>query len=247
MGPSHRAKRQYDGGQSTITNYFSPATNTPQVDPIPTFPIQPIQVQRDLLNVGMRVRKSVVEGYKTNKDQYNELSIFHDANSPTPSEADIPNQITNITATRQVFGSNIRELAPFCGLNKIGGFSQQFTSPIENFPSMTSSQESNISLESVGAGKRRFEDDDEKDEDDGDTASFLQGDFGRWQFEEQISPKSKPMGLAMRTMAVPKTRRKKPLDEWEQENMTETIKDFEEADFLDYKLLKGGDIDMNDA
>jgi len=245
MGPSHRAKRQYDGSQSTITSYFSPATNTPYVNLTPTFPTQPIQVQRDLLNVGMRVRKSVMEGYKTKKDPYNELSIFHDANSPTPSEADTPNQITNTSATRQVFGLNIRELAPFCGLNKVGGFSQQFTSPIESFPSMTSSQESNVSLESVGAGKRRFEDDE--DEEDSDTATFLPGDFERWQFEEQISPKSKPVGLAMRTMAVPKTRRKKLVDQWEQENMTENMKDFEEADFLDYKLMKGGDIDMNDA
>lgn len=234
MTPStHRAKRQNNGGQSTIDSFFSRASNTQQEDVFtPSFPVQAGQVQSDLFTVGMRVRKAIAEGYKTGT--YSALNIFHDTTTPTPTEAKVPTQVAIASGNRPIFGPNIRELAPFCGLNKVGGLAQQITASNDDYL-FTSSQESNVSIESLGAGKRRFD-----DEEEAETATFVPGDFERWQREEQVSPKSKPVGLGIRmsgrAMAVPKSRRK-GLDGkdglmhgWEQENMM----DFGEADFLDY-------------
>lgn len=247
MAPSdHRTKRQNNGNQSTITSFFSRASATQQEDPTTTaFPVQSGQIQSDLFTVGMRVRKAVAEGYKTGS--YSALSIFHDTTAPTPTEPEVPTQVVDASGSRPVFRPNVRELAPFCGLNKVGGLAQQITESSGNYI-FPSSQESNISVESLGAGKRRFDDDDEEEE---EVASFLQGPE-QWQREEEISPKSKPMGLGVRmggrAMAVPKSRIKRmdgkdgSTNDWEQENMM----DFGEADFLDYGHF-GKEVEMDNV
>lgn len=182
------------------------------------------------------MRKAVPEGYKTGT--YSAPSIFLDTRAPISPEADIPNRYTNFSGTRPVSGSYIRELAPFCGINKVGGFAQQFPASHENY--LVNSQESNastISLDSVAAGKRRFDDEDEEDE----TASFLQGDL---ESRQRGEPKSRPTGLGIhgRAMAIPKTRRKR-MEGWDQGNAM----DFEEADFLDYGHLNEPEVEMNDV
>ncbi|KAF2492403.1 hypothetical protein BU16DRAFT_529735 [Lophium mytilinum] len=114
---SHRSKRAY---QPSITAFFARPdlsdSSIPHITTTPT-PALPSSVQASLLNVGMRVRKSVPEGYKNkqrelnNGDAYSVKPVQH-----TPTEAH----------------SHPRELLPFCGLHKIGGFAEQ---PLIHTPS----------------------------------------------------------------------------------------------------------------
>lgn len=73
----------------------------------------------------MRVRKSVPEGYKTHKTMPAE-------GFPFPSTA--PAVAAPVRPTYST--SNSRELAPFCGLHKVGGFSAQesFAAPPSSAP-----------------------------------------------------------------------------------------------------------------
>lgn len=65
----------------------------------------------------MRVRKSVPEGYKTHK-------TLGEAGFPFPSTAPISS-----APPRPAYSSeSSRELAPFCGLHKVGGWAQQQSS-----------------------------------------------------------------------------------------------------------------------
>lgn len=63
----------------------------------------------------MRVRKSVPEGYKTHKTMPTEAFVFP---SSAPAVAEPTLRPSYNTASS-------RELAPFCGLHKVGGFSAQ--------------------------------------------------------------------------------------------------------------------------
>jgi hypothetical protein len=99
----------------------------------------PHSVQADLLSVGMRVRKSVPEGYKTSKTVtlptiQTTLAKSHYVNTHTiavhagagdahaysvkPPRDPVPDTF-----------QHQRELLPFCGLHKIGGFAEQ---PVTN-------------------------------------------------------------------------------------------------------------------
>ncbi|ORY13833.1 ribonucleotide reductase inhibitor-domain-containing protein [Clohesyomyces aquaticus] len=100
-------------------------------------PAVPATVQANLLSVGMRVRKSVPEGYKTHKTPAMLPSIQTTIASRTTP-------IANASATSGPAGAysvkpprepvpdvlqHQRELLPFCGLHKIGGFAEQ---PVTN-------------------------------------------------------------------------------------------------------------------
>jgi hypothetical protein len=65
----------------------------------------------------MRVRKSVPEGYKTHKTMPTEAFPFP-STAPAVAEPTLRPSYNTI---------NSRELAPFCGLHKVGGFSAQGT------------------------------------------------------------------------------------------------------------------------
>ncbi|KAM3068440.1 hypothetical protein ACMFMG_009579 [Clarireedia jacksonii] len=222
----HQAKRPYAGShsqsQSTITNYFSPSLSPSiptTVAPQPTQPTLPHPIQSSLLSVGMRIRKSVPEGYKTG--------------SP-------PSTITpKYRGTRPRAG--MRELTPFCGLMKTGGLAVQGQGwdysnggeVIEDGDEEDdgewwgNSQDSMRSVDSVGsygrgnAAKRRFLDDGEGEEMRDENARILMdGGFGG------------------RKIAVPRTRKaskgqagRTSLGGDENANM-----DFEDAEFLDYRL-----------
>ncbi|RAR11860.1 ribonucleotide reductase inhibitor [Stemphylium lycopersici] len=84
-------------------------------------PDVPGQVQADLLSVGMRVRKSVPEGYKTLK-MSSTLPSNHMARATRPS-LEVKPQREAVPDDYQ----HQRELLPFCGLDKIGGFATQPT------------------------------------------------------------------------------------------------------------------------
>lgn len=128
-----RPKRQFAGAasdpaQRSITSFFTTHTNTPGthsglISSSTTQPCHnlPASVQANLLSVGMRVRKSVPEGYKTGN--YSAFALW-DENF---------NNITTITTEEATLGqcqrskpsSSGRELLPFCGIHKVGGLDTQ--------------------------------------------------------------------------------------------------------------------------
>ncbi|KAK3298561.1 ribonucleotide reductase inhibitor-domain-containing protein [Chaetomium fimeti] len=132
-----RTKRQFAGAasdpaQRSITSFFNRATNTaPSADAASktssqsTFdgPPIPTQVQTDLLNVGMRVRKAIPEGYKTGS-AYSGFTLWAEDNNnsnPTTTGDSYPTS-TNPSAAPT---SSLRELEPFCGINRVGGLAFQ--------------------------------------------------------------------------------------------------------------------------
>jgi hypothetical protein len=124
----HLRKRQY---QSSINSYFQrDGSKQTELGSLshqlsPMSPPLPAETQSSLLSVGMRVRKSVPEGYKTHKTMATE-------EFPFPSTAPV-----NAVQARPAYtATNSRELAPFCGLHKIGGLSNQtsFTAPPSSAP-----------------------------------------------------------------------------------------------------------------
>ncbi|KAF2726344.1 hypothetical protein K431DRAFT_280373 [Polychaeton citri CBS 116435] len=114
----HVRKRQY---QPSIASYFQrnadtgSSGNAQRPSASSLSPPLPAETQSSLLNVGMRIRKSVPEGYKTHK-------TLGTAGFPSPSTAP-PKQTRVERPILSTQGS--RELQPFCGLHKIGGWADQ--------------------------------------------------------------------------------------------------------------------------
>ncbi|KAK3704977.1 hypothetical protein LTR37_013494 [Vermiconidia calcicola] len=114
----HIRKRPF---QPSISSYFNTRdTNTNTFPSIcrnasPLSPPLPAETQASLLSVGMRVRKSVPEGYKTHK------TLGTDG-FPFPSTAP-PRATTD--SQRNYDSTSSRELTPFCGLHKTGGWAAQ--------------------------------------------------------------------------------------------------------------------------
>ncbi|KAK2809316.1 hypothetical protein FQN50_003958 [Emmonsiellopsis sp. PD_5] len=112
--------------QAPITNYFSAGDSTSTSHDTsshhnysaPTYspaPVIPHGVQSSLLAVGMRVRKSVPEGYKTTTPKPSPYAYTH-----------VPAPITsNTTATSYTNTTTYTQLAPFCGVLKTGNLAVQ--------------------------------------------------------------------------------------------------------------------------
>lgn len=81
-------------------------------------PPLPEETQASLLSVGMRVRKSVPEGYKTHK------TLGLDENG-LPLVSTAPAAVPPITRGDGYKQSGTRELMPFSGLHKTGGWMAQ--------------------------------------------------------------------------------------------------------------------------
>ncbi|KAI4794614.1 hypothetical protein E4T45_12347 [Aureobasidium sp. EXF-8846] len=139
---AHVRKRQFQpSSQPSIKSFFttvgtSSAASSADIDDEyarPLKPTVPDHVQSLLINVGMRVRKSVPEGYKTHKSlPVPTTSYMHMHRSSIPQHAsDLP------TSSAPELYSKPSELAPFCGLHKIGGFSSQ---PTSSAPGLSYSQ-----------------------------------------------------------------------------------------------------------
>ncbi|PSS12525.1 hypothetical protein M430DRAFT_36628 [Amorphotheca resinae ATCC 22711] len=236
MAPAHQAKRPYAGSQPPITSYFtqSPSTTSPRttysVSQLPhdstseLRPSLPPSIQANLLSVGMRVRKSVPEGYKTGS--YSAFTLFSDP-TPTPER----NPVKKITPRPRT-----RELAPFCGIMKVGGLAQQqsgaydegdssaidldYDDEDEVPPLSQGSTNSDVSVDAPVVNKRRFDLDEE---------------------EEQVDDvRDAVTVLGQRVMAVPRRRGASKFGAGlaivGQEN-SDADMDFEEATFLDYDLL----------
>ncbi|KAK5002291.1 hypothetical protein LTR28_011599, partial [Elasticomyces elasticus] len=114
---AHMRKRPF---QPSITSYFDRRENptshqsheSGSVSPL----LPPPHVQASLLSVGMRVRKSVPEGYKTHKTTPAQAGF--DVSTRHGTSATM-SQDTSRTVTRS------SELKPFCGLHKVGGHATQ--------------------------------------------------------------------------------------------------------------------------
>ncbi|KAF7896966.1 uncharacterized protein EAF01_009369 [Botrytis porri] len=239
--PARQAKRPYAGSQSQITSYFTPGTTSLPAPPPPSQyqpPTLPNPIQSSLLSVGMRIRKSVPEGYKTGS--YSAFNLFSDVTPATKSNfASAPPSSTpaapKYKGTRPRAG--IRELTPFCGLMKVGGMSVQgydeSGEAIEDEDEedyeqriWDSSQESNDSVGSHGGvtgAKRRF-----VDEEEGENV------FGQGANEGRAL-----MDVGDRRIAMPMSRKS---EKGRGSGMMRfgggenADVDFGEADFLDYDL-----------
>ncbi|KAK7750024.1 hypothetical protein SLS62_008016 [Diatrype stigma] len=143
-----RTKRQFAGAasdpaQRQITSFFNnnnTGSSNPSFDassaydsrtsPVqtPSTPSLPATVQTNLLSVGMRVRKSVPEGYKTGSyssksafalwDESNNGATTHHPSSPAYSSSSEGRSRANAFSAP-------RELMPFCGIHSVGGLAVQ--------------------------------------------------------------------------------------------------------------------------
>lgn len=111
MAPTagHRNKRQIN--QAAITSFFHADSSDAEAsqpgqnhDREALSPALPHNVQSSLLNVGMRVRKSVPEGYKNKA---------------------VVEEIVPIASSRRVTRGRWTELQSFCGIHKTGGLESQ--------------------------------------------------------------------------------------------------------------------------
>ncbi|KAF4983158.1 hypothetical protein FZEAL_1381 [Fusarium zealandicum] len=222
-----RVKRQFAGAsadpsQRQITSFFNARSCTDPVDATTNRapqPALPSAVQSNLLSVGMRVRKSVPEGYKTVGPSA--FKIWTD-NAPVA---------TSITDSAPAKGLS-RELLPFCGINKVGGLDSQpefegddDVPDLNSLPELTMSQESTESAASAWSSRKRiFDDDDEPAVDSWVLSSANEGDA--------------------RVFAIPVSQAQKGarFEDPGQENRA-TGTDFEEAEFLVF----GADADMDQA
>ncbi|KAI8966514.1 ribonucleotide reductase inhibitor-domain-containing protein [Daldinia sp. FL1419] len=246
-----RTKRQFAGAasdpaQRQITSFFtsstSPSVSSQHLDASSTnhtdgrahksfdtvSPSLPASVQANLLSVGMRVRKSVPEGYKTGS--YSAFALWDETNNGPVATMGEGRSRANAISTP-------RELLPFCGINKVGGLGTQpeSTQPYpayttyqpslslngapldemmdDDVPGLTSSQETvdsnSSSISPTRARKRSYtEDEDEAPQ----TPGRLNLDFnpGAWsdRFDGEVSPRSvAPAGWGAgngRVMATPR-------------------------------------------
>lgn len=141
-----RVKRPFAGtssdpSQRQITSFFDRNNDTeassgdrPSIERRSSTPLLPPSVQANLLAVGMRVRKSVPEGYKTGKEEMMQgsptVALRRVAvSTPAPTYSAPASTAAAPPPSFNNFGSCQlpvqRELTPFCGLHKIGGLGVQ--------------------------------------------------------------------------------------------------------------------------
>lgn len=218
MSSTARVKRPFAGAsanpsQRQITSFFGAHSGSPasaetarQQQQQPTLPAS---IQSNLLSVGMRVRKSVPEGYKT--EGTSAFKLWTD--NTVPNAPKVRSSSTRVAS---------RELLPFCGINRVGGFESQPAFARDDVPDEDAVPELTMSQETVDGGeetattpsRKRIYDDDEDVRD-------LHG---------ELSPGSR--GNA-RLLAIPRSRKTKPAvgRHVGQENM-KVDQDFEDAEFL---------------
>ncbi|CAJ2503999.1 Uu.00g113930.m01.CDS01 [Anthostomella pinea] len=85
-------------------------------------------VQANLISVGMRVRKSVPEGYKTGT--YSAFALWDENNNAGTIPGAGEMAAANEGRSRANAFSTPRELLPFCGINKVGGMDTQPEHPL---------------------------------------------------------------------------------------------------------------------
>lgn len=224
---AHTRKRQF---QPSIDSFFHRSENAESSATSrsisPMSPPLPADTQASLLSVGMRVRKSVPEGYKTHK-------TLGEPGFPFPSTAP-----TSSAPPRPAYSSeSSRELAPFCGLHKVGGWAPQFSPPPssapaafqsrdEVMPALSMSQSTIPSTQSsflsqqqtpIKTNKRSYEDEIEDELD-----AYFSG----------VEDEDHETLIAKRVIAQPKNRMQKAPAGSRQVAIVGEDGDFEEAAFL---------------
>ncbi|KOS39419.1 hypothetical protein ACN38_g9760 [Penicillium nordicum] len=210
--------------QPPITTFFTSASepvssDTPTVshhhhyaaETFSAHPVVPAKVQSSLLSVGMRVRKSVADGYRTHMSNAEQKAPLHVPVAQTPS-------------AQPYHGSRPSELPPFSGAGK-SSFSHDdylVTDDGDEYSIPSSSQDSTVSLP-LGGQKRGLELDRDILVDEDADESF--NNFGAPMRENSygrtiLSPN---LGQSRRILAVRQTKVEQP---------TMEMDDFEEATFL---------------
>lgn len=191
-------------GNIVSHNHYSAATYSPT-------PVVPAKVQSSLLSVGMRVRKSVADGYRTQLAMKNE-KILPSTNATEP-------------AVLQPYSgsSGYAELTPFSGLPKSSqdpySADHIITDDGDAFSLPPSSQESIDSSISLGQ-KRSFENDIFVDDD----AFEDHANDGGWQ--------DVPAGRRILSPSLGQQRRHMLALRGTMDQSTMDLSDFEEASFL---------------
>ncbi|KAI1379104.1 ribonucleotide reductase inhibitor-domain-containing protein [Hypoxylon crocopeplum] len=172
-----RTKRQFAGAasdpsQRQITSFFSSASPS-SINESPRLlsasgyisPALPASVQANLLSVGMRVRKSVPEGYKTGN--YSAFSLWNDSGSNSRIATTPSSPVTmGERRSRANAISTPRELLPFCGIHKVGGLgTQPESAPILPY-TYTSTPTSTTRQPLLSVNGQPLDDDMDDDDDD---------------------------------------------------------------------------------
>ncbi|KAI0149524.1 ribonucleotide reductase inhibitor-domain-containing protein [Xylariaceae sp. FL1272] len=259
-----RTKRQFAGAasdptQRQITSFFNSTTpTTTQPSSSNPSPAIPSQVQSNLLSVGMRVRKSVPEGYKTGT--YSGFSLWDEQNTQKVTQ----DTMGEGQRSRANAISAPRELMPFCGINSIGGFAPQpepssrhmgsiaavapsyqpvpsiFDSSMDDdVPGLTSSQEtvsSDISPPpSASRSRKRFFVEDEEEE-----KLAIPTSLNLWSNHNSRAIATPRKGRHRAKAGSHGSESGSP----GQENVMVVDSDFEDADFFDQSKWE---VEMNDA
>lgn len=205
------------------------------------FPALPATIQSTLLNVGMRVRKSVPEGYQTRTKASRSFGPSVPNIEPSPAVETAWSPPSRATPAHH-------GLVPYCGILKIGGLAVQPVPAEADLPPLQFDDEFSLPSSSQGSDtsvvtrptemtpttspvvmkKRRREDADGED-------------LG---LESQpVSPRSRPISHTcmpnlnhIRPIARPKSRKKLPLEDRTFDGTVESemidVEDFGEAPFF---------------
>ncbi|KAH0556826.1 hypothetical protein GP486_005382 [Trichoglossum hirsutum] len=192
--PERQAKRPF---QASITSYFTSTQSTSPAQSQPAHaqcvPPLPAKVQSSLLNVGMRIRKSVPEGYKTGTYCGPGAVADHGSSSYATVGA---------LASQSATDRRLTELTPYCGIMKVGGYALQpnngdrkpaslgyeikaFNSDELDFPdgsqrstiSTLSTDSSPPALQTINTHKRRLEEDSEDEVSETSFSPFIYEDM----------------------------------------------------------------------
>ncbi|KAF7562724.1 hypothetical protein G7046_g1389 [Stylonectria norvegica] len=227
-----RTKRLFAGAsadpaQRQITSFFNPRSPDDALtnDITPMQPPLPSNVQSNLLSVGMRVRKSVPEGYKTVGTSA--FKLWTDNAQPKATTG----------TTRGGAKAGARELLPFCGINSVGGLAAQpdfeyddldEVPDLDELPELTMSQESADGVDAVPeVSRKRIFDEDEANENQNEATPGTLAPTGYGNARVMAVPRS-------RTNTTPRSKRVG------QENVA--ADDFPEAEFLVYG--EGREVEM---
>jgi Ribonucleotide reductase inhibitor len=264
--------------QAPITSFFTSQLSSPEAllnaqqaqqqhEPLLSPPL-PDEIQSSLLTVGMRIRKSVPEGYKTQKNLH--LARIYDQAKYVVGSGGQDYDFTSNTSA-SISRGGYAELAPFCGLHKIGGMAVQPMSAIPsdldpngrsaeqvetlNPWSVPSSQESTYSDAPLPASNKRNFTFDQEDDDDEDKFGndLLRQQPSSYPFSHTKMPSLNtffpaPGRSEQRAFAIPRSRfpgsrdRRLVLEGQENLGLTSkssvTLKSNPESDFEDADFLE---------
>lgn len=168
--PSQQTESRNVDGTTVSHNHYAAATFS-------ATPVVPEKVQSSLLSVGMRVRKSVADGYKT------ERALKQEKAMPPPVVVKAP------TANKNMSSYSYAELAPFSGISKYDQSSGSASGHIvtddgDDYSLPPSSQDSFTSTNSFNyignnGQKRTFTSDDAFDWEDESTNTWQNAPAGR--------------------------------------------------------------------